>query len=300
MVEICSSTYKLGSTYIIIDMPQDMPKPENISKFQVLECDCQENEKIHYTREYTDAVWDIEKKLRSQQKGTFEVTRESLHIFYTESGECRLLSFPGAPFPYAVSFQEAENRFHIWIDRQVDHMLSLDTIFISLFSLERQMIKGGAMILHSAYMCYEDTAVLFSAPSETGKSTQAGLWEKYRGTRTINGDRSLLMKKDDRWYAYGWPVCGSSEICNNEAYPICAIVMLKQAEENKAYRLKGIQAVRELLEQITINTWDSSFQIKVMDNLEELLQEVPVYRLECDISKQAVECLEQMLVVRQE
>lgn len=296
MVEMCSDTYKLGDTYIEIHMPQDMPRPENIEKFCVTDCGCLKEDKVRYILEYTASIQEIEKKLRDQQKGTFEVTRDCLRIFYTEQGECRLLSFPGAYMPYAVSLQEEENQFHIWIDRQVREMLGYDTIFISLLSLERQMIKCGAMILHSAYMCYKDTAVLFSAPSETGKSTQAALWQKYRGTRTINGDRSLLMKKEGSWYAYGWPVCGSSEICYNEVYPVRAIVMLKQAKVNKAYPLKGLQAVRELMEQITINTWDPSFQITVMDNLEALISEIPVYRLECDISEDAVVCLEQMMI----
>ena len=157
------------------------------------------------------------------------------------------------------------------------------------------MIDDGALILHSAYMNYRGKAVLFSAPSETGKSTQANLWEKYRDTYTVNGDRSLLIRENDGWYAYGWPICGSSEICRNEVYPIQAIVMLKQAKENKAYPLKGFQAMREVMEQITINTWDREFQIRVMDQLEKLLNEIPVYRLECNISEEAVKCLEEVL-----
>lgn len=163
------------------------------------------------------------------------------------------------------------------------------------FWTEKQAIRDHAMILHSAYMCYEDTAVLFSAPSETGKSTQAGLWEKYRGTWTVNGDRSLLIREEDGWYANGWPVCGSSEICNNKSYPVRAIVMLSQAKENRISRLKGLEALRKVMEQITINAWNSEFQIQAMDELEILLKEVPVYHLECDISEDAVRCLEDVL-----
>lgn len=170
-----------------------------------------------------------------------------------------------------------------------------DTVYLAAFSLEKQAIKDHSMILHSAYMCYEDTAVLFSAPSETGKSTQAGLWEKYRGTWTVNGDRSLLIREEDGWYANGWPVCGSSEICNNKSYPVRAIVMLSQAKENRISRLKGLEALRKVMEQITINAWNSEFQMQAMDELEVLLREIPVYHLECDISEDAVRCLENVL-----
>lgn len=71
--------------------------------------------------------------------------------------------------------------------------------------------------------------------------------------------------------------------------------MLKQAKENQVYRLSGIQAVRELMGQITVNAWDVDFQMTVIDQLEQLITEVPVYRQECDISESAVECLEREL-----
>lgn len=289
--------YQLGRSYMEIHMPKDMPRPENMNKFQVWEARDPEMKKVIYTLEFTDTILEIANELRGKKTDTREVVRDALRIFYTEHGECRMMFYPGGSYPYAISCQEEENQFHIFIDRQICDMLVLDTVFISLLSLERQMIQNGDMILHSAYMCLEGTAILFSAPSETGKSTQASLWEKYRGTRTINGDRSLLMKKENGWYAGGWPVCGSSEICNNETYPLRAIVMLKQAKENKVYPLKGFQAVRELMEQITINIWDGAFQMKVMDNLEQLLEEVPIYRLECDISEDAVKCLENALKI---
>ena len=72
--------------------------------------------------------------------------------------------------------------------------------------------------------------------------------------------------------------------------------MLKQAKENLAYRMKPVEAFRELMGQITINTWDIPFQMKVMDQLEILLREIPVYRLECNISEDAVKCLERAML----
>ena len=223
------------------------------------------------------------------------IYRDNLTVFQTSGGECRFINFLGMDWHYAVSSQEGVNQYHVWFVPEVAEMLDQDTVYLAAFSLEKQAIKDYSMILHSAYMCYEDTAVLFSAPSETGKSTQAGLWEKYRGTWTVNGDRSLLIREEDGWYANGWPVCGSSEICNNKSYPVRAIVMLSQAKENRISRLKGLEALRKVMEQITINAWNSEFQIQAMDELEILLKEVPVYHLECDISEDAVRCLEDVL-----
>ena len=69
----------------------------------------------------------------------------------------------------------------------------------------------------------------------------------------------------------------------------------RSAKENRISRLKGLEALRKVMEQITINAWNSEFQIQAMDELEILLKEVPVYHLECDISEDAVRCQEHVL-----
>ena len=71
--------------------------------------------------------------------------------------------------------------------------------------------------------------------------------------------------------------------------------MLSQAKENRISRLKGFEALRKVMEQITINGWNSEFQIQAMDELEILLREIPVYHLECNISEDEVRCLENVL-----
>ena len=156
---------------------------------------------------------------------------------------------------------------------------------------ERRLVRKDQMVLHCAYVEYRGEAILFSAPSETGKTTQAGLWEKYRGSRTVNGDRSLLGKKEGRWIAQGWPVCGTSEVCHNEAIPIKAVIMLSQAKENRAEKLKPGQAFPLLYSQITVNKWNMQDHLHTMDLIDSFLREVPVYHLGCTISEEAVECL---------
>lgn len=286
--------YRIGHTELEICAPASMKSPANLAKFQVEETLRPESEVIHYQVAETEDMDTVVNALREKRIGV-SVLRENLVVFQTDTGECRWINFFGADWPYAVSTQTGANTYQVWFDRKVAHMLDQDTVYLAAFSLEKQVIQDDALILHSAYMCYEDTAVLFSAPSETGKSTQADLWEKYRGTWTVNGDRSLLIREADGWYASGWPVCGSSEICNNKAYPIRAIVMLSQAKENRIRRLGGWEAIHQVMSQITINAWNRELQMRAMDQLDWLLGEVPIYHLECDISEDAVRCLEEAL-----
>lgn len=309
-----NGSFLIGNVKITIDGDERLPHPENLELFRITEdldnnADDDANSNVnnntngsandngcvcHYKIQVVDDLLAITEHLKEMRIGSI-VTREDLTVFQTSTGECRLMNFKGADWQYAASLQRAPNQCEIWFLRQVEPQLFLDTVFWAPFCLERLLMERGGIVLHSAYMERNGQAVLFSAPSGTGKSTQANLWTRYRNTRTINGDRTLLKKRENRWFAYGWPICGSSEICVNEAFPVRAIVMLCQAKKNQIRELHGFEAVKKVFAQLMVNNWNRSFQETAMDLLSEILEEIPVFELACDISEQAVECLEECL-----
>ena len=195
------------------------------------------------------------------------------------------------PDPYACYRELSEERAQTVLLAEEIRELHIDPLFSSLLALERRLIRKDEMVLHCAYVEYKGEAILFSAPSETGKTTQADLWAKHRGSRTVNGDRALLGKTGGRWTAQGWPVCGTSEVCHNESIPIRAVVMLSQAKENRAERMTPGQAFPLLYSQITVNKWNMEDHVHTLDLIDSFLKEVPVYHLGCTISEEAVECL---------
>lgn len=210
--------------------------------------------------------------------------------------ETRQINIYGESSPYAQYLEKDAHNAEIYIaEERLEEILKYDTTFTSLFALEKKMAERNALILHSSSIHYGDEAVLFSAPSGTGKSTQADQWKKYRGNTTINGDRNLLAKYDGRWHMLGWPVCGSSEICHNEKHPVKAIVMLEQAKTDSIVRLNGMQAYSRVFPQITCGRWDKKKALHVMDLTEKLISEVPVFLLKCTISENAVLILENEL-----
>lgn len=283
--------YQFGHTVVEVHLPEEMTIPKCMQLFEVEEGEPVKICKLEFAKNLQKPIrdfCDIHGKIK-------EITRKNINVLIAGDYECRVLKFEGAAWPYAVYVEQDVLHNHTWVSLDVQQMLQFETIFVSLLGLEKIMIGTDALILHCAYMCRDGKAVLFSAPSETGKSTQADLWEKYRGTRTINGDKSLLIREVDGWYAHGWPICGSSEICNNERYPIQAIVMLFQAKENTVRRLGMAEAMKKLMMQITMNMWNAQFQIKAMDMIQQLIMEVPVYELGCNISEEAVKCLEAVL-----
>lgn len=231
-----------------------------------------------------------------QPRGRLIANRPDLAVFDQDGLEMRYIGSPGGEGYYACAIEESESYTKTLLARAAVNMTWVDPMFLSLFSMERHMMRRSHLVLHCAYMQRGESAILFSAPSGTGKTTQATLWEKHRGTRVVNGDKSLLSKTDGTWTANGWPVCGSSQVCHNESMPIRAIVMLSQGKENKITKLSPFQAFSQIYSQITINFWNRQAQQRAMDLIEDLVTSVPVYHLSCTISEEAVQTLEQALL----
>ena len=108
---------------------------------------------------------------------------------------------------------------------------------------------------------------------------------KYRKARVINGDRTLLKKENGRWMSLGWPICGSSEICYNEAYPVKAVIFLGQAEENDGRRLRYFDAIKAMISQITVNGWNPQFVEKIWNLTEDFAAQIPVFEYGCNMDK---------------
>lgn len=155
--------------------------------------------------------------------------------------------------------------------------------------------QNGGFVFHSSYIAVGGKAVLFTAPSGTGKSTQAALWEQHRAARIINGDRSAVRWVDEQAFACGIPFAGSSNICNNETLPLGAVVYLKQAPQNQLRRLRGAEAFRKVWEGCSVNTWDKTDVAAVSERVQQVVSAVPVFELACTADEQAVKTLEEAL-----
>lgn len=150
------------------------------------------------------------------------------------------------------------------------------------------------VVLHSSYIESEGGAILFTAPSGGGKSTQAELWKKYKGARIINGDKSVIGNENGKWRAYGLPFSGSSEYCLNESYPVKAIVVLEKGKENILYR-RDIQEFSKVFSQTPLNVWDKEFCAKAMNRVADICSQIPIYNYICNREQDAVEILYQKL-----
>ena len=165
--------------------------------------------------------------------------------------------------------------------------------FFSCAGMHSKLLQHGDMILHAAYIAWEGKAILFTAPSGTGKSTQADLWCRYAGAELINGDRALVGKKEGRWYSHGYPCCGSSSICLNRSLPIAAIIILEQGNANEIMQLSKAEKIRSLVSGTEVYPWDREEIDYAFELSESLAQSVPIFKLICCPDKGAVDVVRQ-------
>lgn len=165
---------------------------------------------------------------------------------------------------------------------------------LHLIGIEEVLMRYHAILLHSSVVKVQEHTVLFSGPSEIGKSTQAKLWETYLGAEILNGDRCVIRKKEEQFWGSGSPWSGTSGIYSKKQAPIKGIFILKQGSVNSVRRL-GAEAFMALYSQCIVNTWDREFVEQITGFLIELLDRCPVYELTCRPDKEAVRLAYQTL-----
>lgn len=182
----------------------------------------------------------------------------------------------------------------VYPDR-ADALRSLDSL-LDVSELELLLTWLDVFSLHSSLVRRaEGDAILFTAPSGTGKSTQADLWKTYAGADILNGDRSMLRRVDGVWTAFGSPFAGSSSIYRNESARVRALVVLRQAPENTIRRLPLAEAFRLIYSESVLPRWHTDAHQRVISLVTEIVSEAPVYQLACTPDERAVTLLKQTL-----
>ena len=154
--------------------------------------------------------------------------------------------------------------------------------------LENLLLQHHGLLLHASLI---DHGIAFSGPSGIGKSTQAALWAQYAGAEILNGDRAAIRKTGDGWFAYGSPYAGTSGIYRRGCAKLRAIVVLGQSEENSLRKLSATEAFAKIYPEMSVHRWDREFAKNAADLCIRMLEETPVYLLECRPDETAVQLL---------
>ncbi|MDF2804328.1 MAG: hypothetical protein K0S61_4233 [Anaerocolumna sp.] len=152
------------------------------------------------------------------------------------------------------------------------------------------------IVIHAAAIACNNKGIIFSAPSGTGKTTQANLWKKYKGAKIINADRPAIRIVEEKPYIYGTLWNGSSKECTNTKVVLSMIVIVEQSPTNEIIRLSGKEAVAKVMPRCFLPYCTHESMDLALKNLERIIGITPVYLLKCRPDKEAVELVNQCMI----
>lgn len=278
--------YRIAGLVVAIEEVDGIPEMENFQPFRCAEA---KPDIVYHVRPYPFGKSPV-----PPEEAMERVSQDVVNVLYLHGdmlykrvamreGDPRVMWFA----QQMGSFQEATVYIpDDWLDYQG---------FGNVLSFEKTLLPFGGLLLHCALIEHEGRGIAFSAPSQTGKSTQAGLWEKHRGARILNGDRAILRNMGGRIIAFGSPYAGSSNLFIDVETPLRAIVMLEQAKQNTCRRIPEEEGLGLFISQTSLPFWQPELLEMGMETLEAILTGVPMWMLSCLPDEGAVRCLEECL-----
>ena len=146
------------------------------------------------------------------------------------------------------------------------------------------------LLLHGSTIAVDGNAYLFTAKSGTGKSTHTRLWRETFGGRAVmvNDDKPFLKFTPEGILACGSPWSGKHGLDSNVALPLKGICLLERGAENQIFPLKAADVLVFLQKQCHIPADSRKFP-RLLELLEELTRQVPLWRMACTKDPEAAQ-----------
>ncbi len=165
----------------------------------------------------------------------------------------------------------------------VKRMAETEYVLMGVIFLEISM-REGFLPVHASAILYQDQAILFSAPSKTGKSTHADLWKQvYPEIEYINDDKPLLKI-----------VGGQKAINTNRHAPLKSIVFLSQGKTNTMKRATIDEALNLLMKNM-LRPSDEENWNKALKTIEFIIKTIPIYTLDATKDEEAVYAVKKVI-----
>ena len=100
--------------------------------------------------------------------------------------------------------------------------------------------------------------------------------------------RKILAKIDNKYYAFGTPWSGKFDESINTKTEIAGITFLSRGETNEITRVSGSDVMFDFMNQ-TVRPNKKEYMVFFMEILDKILSDVPVFKMKCNISEEAVE-----------
>lgn len=155
----------------------------------------------------------------------------------------------------------------------------------------KNILDKGAFCYHASALSVDGEGILFSADSGTGKSTHARLWHEFMSQEheviSLNDDKPIIRLIDGKPWIYGSPWSGKHSIHQNDRAPVKALVFLERGEENRIEKLQPEEVFSRMFPQVIGGKSGESIA-QLLELLDQFVRNISVYRLQCNISEEAV------------
>lgn len=227
---------------------------------------------------------------------------EYVDTFIIEETEKVDYIFKIYPESYTEASQEVVpmyvKRDHDCMEVHIRKSLLPEITVANLFSamdVAKFLPEKDEFVLHASYVLNQEKALLFCAPSGTGKSTQADFWKRSKDAVIVNEDRVVIFQQNGIYYAGGCWATGKSRTCLNKTAPIQQIILLEQGEENRRIDLSSAEKFAKLIEQCSFAADSIQSCDKIISLVFDLIAAVPVMGYMCINDISSVEELEKYL-----
>ena len=151
------------------------------------------------------------------------------------------------------------------------------------------LITRNGIVIHASAINLNNKALLFTAPSGTGKTTMSNLWNLHKGSQILNSDTPALLTKNGRVIVFGTPWSGSTPVHVNLGVEVEGIVVLEQSKENSIIPLSQAEAFKLILPRFFLPFFDSGLMIKALNVATSVIEKTPCWLLKCRPDQEAVE-----------
>lgn len=189
-------------------------------------------------------------------------------------------TYPQRPPHQLLVYDRHFTRGDLYVDADAEKERSPFSFGVFLSDLLTAMLPFyEGMMVHASGVADGNRGIVFAGPSDAGKSTIAGLWERNDGVRVLNDDRIILRKTGGKWRAYPRPGVGEPRFDSSEGVPLEAVFLIGHATENTAGRMDSAAGARGLLAHLSLPAYDAAAIRATLGLLDDLLHRVPVYEL---------------------
>lgn len=166
--------------------------------------------------------------------------------------------------------------------------------------LSTWLLSQNVLLFHASAIAVDGKCYLFTAKSGTGKSTHTRLWRELLGDRAImvNDDKPFLGITPEGITVFGSPWDGKHHLSTNTAVPLHSICIVTRGEQNQITSITGKEALHTLMEQ-SFMPEDPFLRLKVLDMINEICKQIPLYRMACNMELDAARMSYEMMTKEQ-